>query len=418
MARVVEAPCARCCTSVLATRQAVWRPSCKRWPNIPPKVGRRGCFRRMHRVVSWPNGERTAELVESSAEDAGTQAFAPTWCTYTWPRIGRGVERAKLIRVAHTCGLPLLSICIRASSMRGLRRAAQSGTTGQRCACSTRTQGVVLSKAWKDRLAPTVGAVQVVENPLVPLPEINHVRREQHHLLLLARKDPIKGHGFAVEVAKELRKTFPELRLTMTGESHSEHAWVDAKGWVSQDEKASLIARSSLLLLPSAFEGQPVAALEALSGGLPVCVSDRVVGLPDTVKQAPWETWMHGRPPCVICSPIRRMKPRSVPRLQNMRLSKSSGGGKPSTNRFDDARSARLRNHPWWTTIRDASLHRHADRLDVPVGLQAPSTPPNRPGESLLAAPRRTKRPQRRPNDARRDRFQTPEAHWRGIRCA
>ena len=112
--------------------------------------------------------------------------------------------------------------------------------------------------------------------------------RDRHHLLLLARKDPIKGHGFAVEVARALRKRFPELRLTMTGESRSEHAWVDAKGWVSQDEKASLIARSSLLLLPSAFEGQPVAALEALSGGLPVCVSDRVVGLPDTVRQAPW----------------------------------------------------------------------------------------------------------------------------------
>lgn len=198
-------------------------------------------------------------------------------------------RKTKLIRVAQTCEVAVV-VHLHSGQFDawlakgGAKRAQQVSDV----LAQPGTQGVVLSKAWKDRLAPTVGAVQVVENPLVPLPEINHVRREQHHLLLLARKDPIKGHGFAVEVAKELRKTFPELRLTMTGESHSEHAWLDAKGWVSQDEKASLIARSSLLLLPSAFEGQPVAALEALSGGLPVCVSDRVVGLPDTVKQAPW----------------------------------------------------------------------------------------------------------------------------------
>ena len=96
-----------------------------------------------------------------------------------------------------------------------------------------------------------VGAVEVVENPFRTTERINHVRREQHHLLLLARKDPIKGHGFAVKVAENLRQEFPNLRLTMTGESRSEHDWLDAKGWVSHDEK-SLTARSSEHL-PLAF---------------------------------------------------------------------------------------------------------------------------------------------------------------------
>ena len=80
----------------------------------------------------------------------------------------------------------------------------------------------------------------------------------------------------------------------MTGESRSEHDWVDARGWVSEEEKTALLARASVLLLPSDFEGQPMAALEALSAGLPVCVSDRVIGLPATVKQARWgdvEAW-------------------------------------------------------------------------------------------------------------------------------
>ena len=75
----------------------------------------------------------------------------------------------------------------------------------------------------------------------------------------------------------------------MTGPSQSEHTWVDARGWVSEEEKAGLLAHCSVLLIPSAFEGQPLVALEALSAGLPVCASDRIVGLPDTVKMAAFE---------------------------------------------------------------------------------------------------------------------------------
>lgn len=159
---------------------------------------------------------------------------------------------------------------------------------------SPNTCAVVLSSAWKERLEPMVGSVEIVGNPYRLLASSAKTIRENHHLLLLARKDPIKGHSFAVEIGEKLRDEFPTLQLTMTGETQSKHDWVDARGWVSEEEKASLLARASLLLLPSAFEGQPVAALEALSIGLPVCVSDRVVGLPETVKQARWgdaEAW-------------------------------------------------------------------------------------------------------------------------------
>lgn len=152
---------------------------------------------------------------------------------------------------------------------------------------SPRIQTVVLSTAWKDRLEATIGSVKVVGNPYLSL-SAKDASREEHHLLLLARKDPVKGHDFAVEVAENLREEFPNLRLTMTGETQSEHDWVEAKGWISEEEKLSLLSRASILLLPSAFEGQPVAALEALSTGMQVCVSDRVIGLPDTVKQATW----------------------------------------------------------------------------------------------------------------------------------
>ena len=150
------------------------------------------------------------------------------------------------------------------------------------------TRGVVLSSAWEERLQTMIGAVDVVGNPYRSLDASMEIARDDHHLLLLARKDPIKGHDFALKVAANLRQEFPNLRLSMTGESRSDQDWVDAKGWVSEQEKTALLAQASVLLLPSEFEGQPVAALEALSAGLPVCVSDRVIGLPATVKQARW----------------------------------------------------------------------------------------------------------------------------------
>ena len=81
----------------------------------------------------------------------------------------------------------------------------------------------------------------------------------------------------------------------MTGVSNSAHSWVNARGWVSAEEKASLLAQASVLLVPSAFEGQPVVVLEALASGLPVCTSDRVKGLPETVETARFgdvEAWV------------------------------------------------------------------------------------------------------------------------------
>ena len=74
----------------------------------------------------------------------------------------------------------------------------------------------------------------------------------------------------------------------MTGWEEADTPWVESPGWVSNEQKVSLMARASVLLVPSAYEGQPMVALEALSTGLPVCSSDRVQGLPDTVVQAPY----------------------------------------------------------------------------------------------------------------------------------
>ena len=72
----------------------------------------------------------------------------------------------------------------------------------------------------------------------------------------------------------------------MTGVEKNENNWVDAKGWISEEEKLELLQRSSILIAPSAYEGQPLAILEALSCGLPCLASDKISELPNLVETA------------------------------------------------------------------------------------------------------------------------------------
>jgi glycosyltransferase involved in cell wall biosynthesis len=151
------------------------------------------------------------------------------------------------------------------------------------------TLGVVLSEGWRLRLDDALGPLVVVPNPVpirfMPSP----VARDSYHLLLLGRPDPVKRHAFGMELAKALRSEFPELRLSLTGINSSSETWIEALGWVSEDEKLRLLQTASVLLVPSSYEGQPMVMLEALSCGLPVCVSDRLLDVPDTVAVAKYE---------------------------------------------------------------------------------------------------------------------------------
>jgi glycosyltransferase involved in cell wall biosynthesis len=53
-------------------------------------------------------------------------------------------------------------------------------------------------------------------------------------------------------------------------------------GWISGDQKAELMEKSDVLVLPSYNEGLPIAILEAFSTGMPV-ISTPVGGIPDAI---------------------------------------------------------------------------------------------------------------------------------------
>ena len=58
---------------------------------------------------------------------------------------------------------------------------------------------------------------------------------------------------------------------------------VEMKGWVSEEEKDSLMSQCKMFVMPSLYESYGLAALEIMSYGRPVVCTD-VNGLPDTVK--------------------------------------------------------------------------------------------------------------------------------------
>ena len=146
---------------------------------------------------------------------------------------------------------------------------------------------VVLSNYWQEKLQPIIGDCLVIGNPVDPKITIDDsISRKAKQLLLLGRPDPVKGHSFAFDIARRLRKDGWEL--IATGTEHNE-AGIKGLGWVTEQEKYRLLQESSAILIPSKFEGQPLVMLEALAAGCPVIASDKIPELPSCVTSATHE---------------------------------------------------------------------------------------------------------------------------------
>jgi glycosyltransferase involved in cell wall biosynthesis len=79
--------------------------------------------------------------------------------------------------------------------------------------------------------------------------------------------------------------------LLKTIESAGLEEMVEFRGWVTGREKQQLLQFSDVFILPSYFEGSPVAVLEAMSYGAPV-ISTTVGGIPEIV-QSGRNGWLH-----------------------------------------------------------------------------------------------------------------------------
>ena len=148
---------------------------------------------------------------------------------------------------------------------------------------------VVLDEAWRARLEPFLGPVEVVVNPVDPI----HVPKAPLHganLLVMGRDAPVKRRAFALDVLEQVRRRRPDAHLHLTGGNAKDGEGWTRHGWLADTERLRLLQSTDLLLLPSRFEGQPLAALEALACGVPVLASEGLVGLPSTVARPEQDT--------------------------------------------------------------------------------------------------------------------------------
>ena len=152
---------------------------------------------------------------------------------------------------------------------------------------------VCLSDRWRELITPFLGKCIVSPNPIDPMHIVDaSVERKPNQILLLGRNDPVKGHDFAFQIMNELENRGSDITLHCTGREETPEGSTNivALGWVTKEEKVRLLQESSLLLLPSAYEGQPMVALEALACGTPVLASNGLHSLPDITHRPDEET--------------------------------------------------------------------------------------------------------------------------------
>jgi glycosyltransferase involved in cell wall biosynthesis len=160
----------------------------------------------------------------------------------------------------------------------------------------TRSETVVaLSESWRTDLlaiAPRAHIV-VIPNPVEIQAVASHFRRPGR-LLFLGRIGERKGSYDLLEALALLKPRHPNIELMCGGDGELDRFSAQARaldvagqvrllGWVRGAAKRRHFARASIFVLPSHFEGLPMALLEAMSSGIAV-ISTPVGGIPELVR--------------------------------------------------------------------------------------------------------------------------------------
>lgn len=171
----------------------------------------------------------------------------------------------------------------------------------QRC-----TAGFALtqdSAAWlSDKCGMRI--VEVFPNPIsAPHLDMVDVRRARTtEILFLGRLEEKKGVFDLVRAFAIVHQKLPEARLVLGGDGDAEKIrelaeelgvapLISLLGWVGPRQKAELLGRAAVFVLPSHFEQMPMTILEAMSFGTPV-VATNVGAVPEMLA--------HGKPECVV----------------------------------------------------------------------------------------------------------------------
>ena len=159
---------------------------------------------------------------------------------------------------------------------------------------------IALSSSWVNELnviAPKATVV-CISNPVEILPLVDRDGRDPASILVLflGRLTKEKGVFDLLEAFSMIQNSSLRWRLVLAGNGDFQRveqfiseldlrSKVELAGWVDTEKKSELLGMADTLVLPSYFEGLPMAVLEGMASGLPV-ISSRVGGIPDVIQDS------------------------------------------------------------------------------------------------------------------------------------
>lgn len=151
---------------------------------------------------------------------------------------------------------------------------------------------LVLAPVWKEFFSHMTDADKITVLPdAIQVPKTEQKEYGQLKILFLGRLCREKGIEELLQVIPELKKSYPALHLYLGGiwedkdlkeEAEKLSECVTCLGWISGSEKKKYLCRCDIFVLPSYFEGQSVALLEAMAYGCAIVASE-TGGIPQMI---------------------------------------------------------------------------------------------------------------------------------------
>ncbi|WP_035107686.1 1,4-alpha-glucan branching protein domain-containing protein [Desulfovirgula thermocuniculi] len=157
--------------------------------------------------------------------------------------------------------------------------------------CCSRYMAAEVSRLF----GPPAGAIEVIPNAVQPIEISHHAGEDSCTVLYVGRLVPEKGVQVLLRAFARLVKAYPASTLVVAGTGPYEDELkelagrlgvadrVTFTGFVSEEARNRLLARSAVAVFPSLYEPFGIVALEAMSAGVPVVVS-RAGGLAEIVE--------------------------------------------------------------------------------------------------------------------------------------
>lgn len=153
---------------------------------------------------------------------------------------------------------------------------------------------LVLAPSWKKFFGTLIDENKIIVFPdCIEMPPVYQKQYGQHKLLFLGRICKEKGVLELLAAAEKLQQKYPGAKLYLGGIFEDEKLkeqieknsdFVKYLGWISGKEKQKYLQESDIFVLPSYFEGQSIAILEAMANYCAIAASD-TGGIPQMIQQ-------------------------------------------------------------------------------------------------------------------------------------